>query len=71
MSNIDWNNYGRGIADNSYNSTTGEVRDVAAIVEELKEIEAEFCTHAMSEHALFLQGKKQMMSEIIEYLERC
>jgi hypothetical protein len=56
--------YGMAISDND-----GELRDIGGILYELKEVEANFSTHAMSDHALFLKGKLEMLGEIIEYLE--
>jgi hypothetical protein len=70
MSVIDWEKYGNGIADNTFCAIHGEVRDIDAILDELKEIRDGFSTHAMSDHALLLKGKKEMLDEIITYLGR-
>ena len=42
---------------------------MAAVVAEMKEVRDNFSTNAMSDHALFLQGKFEMLNEVIEYLE--
>lgn len=57
--------YGYAISDRD-----GELRDIAEIISELKEIHEGFSTHAMSDEVLFLQGKKKMLAEVIQYLER-
>jgi len=62
---IDWEKYGNNISD-----CEGELRDISNILSELKEIQQHFSTHAMSDHALFLQGKAEMLKEIIQYLQR-
>jgi len=62
---MDLSKYGYAISD-----TGGELRDISEIVAELKEVEANFSTHAMSDFALFLQGEKFALNKIIEYLER-
>lgn len=45
------------------------LRDIDAVIEELKKVQNNFSTHSMSDHALFLQGKLEMLNEVIEYLE--
>lgn len=70
MSETNWGKYGYAIADNDCASINGNLRDIDAILVELREIHEQFSTHAMSDHALWLKGKKEMLSEIIEYLER-
>jgi len=62
---IDWDKYGNGISD-----CRGELRDIAEIISELEDIKANFSTHAMSDHQLFLEGKVEMLNEVIEYLRR-
>ena len=62
---MDLSKYGYLISDSD-----GELRDISGIIAELKEVEANFSTHAMSDHALFLQGEKSALNKIIEYLER-
>ena len=57
--------YGRNIPDN-----TGNLKDVDSIVKELEEVESNFDTSAMSDHQLFLCGKKEALQEVIEYLKR-
>jgi hypothetical protein len=56
--------YGLAISD-----SRGRLRDMTAVIAELKEVRDNFSTHAMSEHTLFLQGKLEMLNEVIEYLE--
>ena len=65
MSNIDWKKYGNAISD-----CDGELRNVSQIISELEYIEENFSCHAMSEHALFLQGEAEMLNEIIQYLRK-
>jgi len=62
---VDLSKYGYAISD-----TGGELRDISGIVTELKEVEANFSTHAMSDYAMFLKGEKSALNKIIEYLER-
>ena len=62
---IDWESYGLAIADSE-----GDLRDISGIISELEEIERNFSTHAMSDHALFLQGQAAMLNEVIQYLRR-
>jgi hypothetical protein len=64
MSDI-FENYGHLISDNS-----GDLRDISGIIFELEEIEGDFETHAMSDYTLYLQGKKDMLNEVIQYLKR-
>jgi len=61
----DLKNYGCSISDNE-----GELRDVSGVVAELKELRDNFDTDSMSDYSLTLQGQKEMLSAIIEYLER-
>lgn len=56
--------YGSAISDND-----GDLRDMSGILAEMKEVRDNLSTHAMSEHALFLQGKLEMLNEVIGYLE--
>ncbi len=67
---IDWDKYGCGIADNESCSLEGNVRDIDAIIDDLEDIRANFSTHAMSDHALWLKGKAEMLDEVITYLRR-
>jgi len=55
---------GLSIADSS-----GTLRNITEIIAEVKLVKNNFSTHAMSDHALFLQGKLEMLNEVIEYLE--
>ena len=70
MTTINWEKYGNRIADNEYCATNGNVRDIDAIVEELQHIHDNYSTHAMNERELWLQGGKEMLGEVIEYLKR-
>ena len=47
----------------------GDLRDMAEVLAELREVRDNFSTHAMSEYAMFLHGKLEMLNEVIEYLE--
>jgi len=58
-------NYGFAISD-----CDGELRDIGGIIAELEEVQRSFSTHAMSDHQLFLQGKAEMLNEVIQYLRR-
>ena len=40
------------------------------MIEALKEYSANFSTHAMSEYTMFLQGQKERLEDVIEWLER-
>lgn len=44
--------------------------DLHEIISELKKFHENFDTHAMSDHANTLRGQKQMLGDIIKYLER-
>lgn len=57
--------YGHAISDNE-----GELRDISGVIAELEEVQRNFSTHAMSDHQLFLQGKAEMLCEVIQYLRR-
>ena len=70
MTTINWEKYGNSIADNEYCAINQSVRDVDAIIEELQHIHNNYSTHAMSEHGLWLQGGKELLGEVIEYLKR-
>jgi hypothetical protein len=70
MTEINWKKYGNGIADNECYAINGNVRDIDAIIEELRDIRENFSTHAMSDHVLWLKGKAEMLDEVISYLER-
>lgn len=62
--NNTFNGYGLSIADSE-----GDLRDISGILSVLKEVRENFSTRAMSDHALFLEGKLEMLEEVIEYLE--
>lgn len=70
MTTINWPEYGNSIADNELSAINNRVRDIDAIIQELKEIHQNYNTHAMSDHGLWLKGGKEMLGEVIEYLER-
>jgi hypothetical protein len=57
--------YGHAISDYD-----GDLRDIGEVIAELEEVQRNFSTHAMSEHQLFLNGKAEMLSEVIQYLRR-
>lgn len=57
--------YGQSISD-----CDGDLKDISGIISELEEVERNFSTHAMSQHQVFLQGKAEMLNEIIQYLRR-
>jgi len=48
----------------------GELHDLNEIIQELKKLEHCSSTKAMSDHQLFLQGKKEMLQDVISYLEK-
>lgn len=52
------------IADN------GELHDLNEIISEFENLRHQSSTQAMSDHQLFLQGKKEMLSDIIKYLKK-
>ena len=58
-------NYGKAISD-----CDGELRDIDGVIAEFEEIQRNLSTHAMSDHRLFLQGKAEMLCEVIQYLRR-
>lgn len=62
---MDFSGYGYAISDNQ-----GNLRDITEIISELKEIQKNHTTQAMSDHALFLQGQKSALTQVIKYLER-
>jgi len=53
------------IADND-----GNLRDIDEVIEELQKLYDNYSTHSMNDHALYLQGEKNMILEIIRYLKR-
>ena len=58
--------YGYAIAGDA-----DSMRDVSEILAELEEIQENFSTHSMSTSGqAFLQGKAEMLSEVIQYLRR-
>lgn len=68
MSYLKLENYGFGITDSPIYAD--RLRDIDGIIAELKDVHGKFSTHAMSDHALVLDGIKIGLSEVIEYLER-
>ena len=64
MDNSPLKNYGHFISDNE-----GELRDISGIIEELETVRDNLSTHAMSDHVLFLKGRKEMLIEVIDYLK--
>lgn len=67
---VNWEKYGNAIADNEFSATNGNVRDIDAILDELRDVQKNFSTHAMNDHVLWLKGKAEMLGEVITYLER-
>jgi len=53
------------IADND-----GNLRDVDEIIAELQNLYDNYDTHSMNEYTLYLQGEKNMILKVIEYLKR-
>jgi len=53
------------IADND-----GNLRDIDEIIAELQKLYDNYDTHSMNEYVLYLQGEKNMILKIIEYLKR-
>jgi len=60
-----WREFGNEISDSE-----GELRDISAIRNELNTIKENLSTHSMNEHQLYLNGRKDMLIEVIKYLER-
>ena len=48
----------------------GNLRDIDSVITELERALSDFSTHAMSDRALYLQGKYDGLSEVIEYLKK-
>lgn len=48
----------------------GELKDRNEIIRVLMRYRQSMSTHAMSDHALFLQGKSEMIDEVIEFMEQ-
>ncbi len=48
----------------------GKFYDLKEIISELENLRHQSSTQAMSDHALFLQGKREMLSDIIKYLKK-
>ena len=48
----------------------GEFHNLNEIISELENLRHQSSTQAMSDHQLFLQGKKEMLSDIIKYLKK-
>lgn len=49
----------------------GGFYDLEEVVHELKDYNDVFDTHSMNEGILFKQGQKDMLEQIIKYLEKC
>jgi len=47
-----------------------ELFNLSDIIEELEDFIAQFSTHAMSDHALFLKGKYSAYKDVLDYLKR-
>jgi len=57
------------ICDINIPDSTGELRDIEEIIAQLANVHTGFSTHAMSDHALYLQGQKNMLGQVIDYLQ--
>ena len=65
MSEI-FENLGHSISD-----CDGDLRDIGGILDELEGIESSFSIHSMNTTGqAFLQGKAEMLNEVIQYLRR-
>ena len=58
----------KNISDH-FNSSPGNLRNIDEIIDELDRLHSNMDTHAMSDHELFLQGRKEMLGEVINYLK--
>ena len=47
----------------------GDLKDKNEIIRVLMRYRQSMSTHAMSDHALFLQGKSEMITEVIDFME--
>lgn len=68
MSYLKLETKGFGITDSSIYSD--RLRDMNAIIAELKETYENFSTHSMNDSTLTFLGMKIALGEVIEYLER-
>lgn len=58
------------IYDLETNITDNSAKEFASeLLAELKKYKEKFSTHAMSDRTIFLQGKLEMLSEIIGYIQ--
>lgn len=48
----------------------GNLRNINEIISELERVYNSFDTSSMSEHTLYLEGQKNMLGMIIEYLKK-
>ena len=55
-----------GISDNG----ESEFRSLIEIINEIKKVRDGFSTSAMSEYVIYLQGYKECLDDVINYLER-
>jgi len=68
---LDWSKLSTSIPDNELSSINDAVYDLGAIIAELEKGLDDFSTHSMNDMALYLQGAKDMLSEVLLYLNRC
>jgi len=68
---LDWRKLSTSIPDNELSSMKGTVYDLDSIIVELEKGLDSFSTHSMNERTLYLQGAKDMLSEVLLYLDRC
>lgn len=68
MSRVTWNECSLVISDNV--SSSDNLRDRDEIIDELTKVYDNYSTHSMNESALFFQGEKAMLGQVIDYLKR-
>ena len=68
MSRVTWNECSLVISDNV--SSSDNLRDRDEIIDELTKVYDNYSTHSMNESALFFQGEKAMLGQVVDYLKR-
>ena len=56
--------------DINISDNEGNLKDIDAIKDGLTEVYGGFSIHAMSDHAIYLQGQRNMLGQIIDYLKK-
>jgi len=56
--------------DINISDNEGTLRNVEEIITTMKKLHDTFDTHAMSDYKIYLEGQKDMLSDIIDYLGR-